>query len=275
MPLSSNSTILKLTLPLTEAERIAFSSGNLLRIAVSPRRQLILPSHAIMVSMDSTKTITTSECGWKTLPALMPRDSSKTSRAIEPSRRARRAACVLFSALVAFAFLVPLTACHASEEAVVSQRVTDAIAAFQKGDEAAQNALLDADNNPFLGFGVSDKDAAATLLKHFSYSLGTVTVNEGGETAQVVVHAQNVDIKQLMQDATQKTMDDAITMQSTTDNQEEIEQNLSKGILDAAGADDAQTISADVTVNLKKENGSWSFVDPAEILNVLLAGKTI
>ncbi len=156
----------------------------------------------------------------------------------------------------------------------MSSKVTDAITAFQKGDEGAQDSLLGADDNPFLGFGVSDKDATADLLKHFSYSLGDVTVDEGGETAQVVVYAQNIDIKQLMQDATQNTLEDAITLHSTTDNQAEIAQNLSKGILSDAAAEDAQTISADVTVNLKKDNGNWSFVDPHEILKVLFAGKT-
>lgn len=176
---------------------------------------------------------------------------------------------------IVLAFLMPLTACHPSDEAAVSSKVTDAIMAFQKGDEGAQNALLGSDDNPFLGFGVSDKDATADLLKNFSYSLGDVTVDEGGETAQVVVHAQNIDIKQLMQDATQNTMEDVITLHSTTDNQAEITQNLSNEILNAAGAEDAQTISADVTVSLKKDNGNWSFVDPHEILKVLFAGKTI
>lgn len=196
-------------------------------------------------------------------------------RTLHASGRLHQAALTVFSVFIVLAFLVPLTACHASDEAAVSSKVTDAITAFQKGDEGAQNALLGSDDNPFLGFGVSDKDATAGLFKNFSYSLGDVTVDEGGETARVVVHTQNVDIKQLMQDATQKVMNDAITLHSTADNQAEIAQNLSNEILNAAGAEEAQTISADVTVNLKKDDGNWSFIDPSEILKVLFAAKTI
>lgn len=184
--------------------------------------------------------------------------------------------CLTFCLVLAFTLIaMPLYGCQGNDEAQITQKVSDAIAAFKNGNEGAQNELISQDENPFLGFGVSDKDATTALLKHFSSSIEGVSIDEGAQTAQVVVHASNVSIKAIMEAATQKTMDDAITLSVTPDNKEEIAKSLSQEVLDAAASDDADIISADITVNVKNENGAWVFVDAHEILEVLFVGESI
>ena len=193
-------------------------------------------------------------------------------------RGARRSAASRFLSLVAAALLLvcglgaaaALSACQADETTVVSKKVESAISVFKNSSSAEESALIADNQNPFLGFGVSEQEAASSLLKNFSYELGDVAID--GDAASVTVHATNADITSVMQNVTQQTLGDAITTKAQESNAAEIQSMLSKNILDAMAADDAQTVSQDIVVNFVRDGESWDFSDPSQILQVLFAG---
>lgn len=165
-----------------------------------------------------------------------------------------------------------LSGCKSDDTTVVSQKLESAIFAFKNSQHAEETKLIADNQNPLLGFGVAEQEAAASCLKHFGYEIGDVTID--GDRASATVHATNADFNAVMQAATQQALENAIKTKTQQANGPEIENMLSKGILDGMAAEDAKIVFADIVVNLTRNANEWTFDDPSQILQILFAGES-
>ena len=191
----------------------------------------------------------------------------------------RSVVAVMAAAVLATTAMFGTVACSKDEGPIIQGQVDAALDGLKTVDDSTiEEVMGDSFVSEMSTYGVSATDIYRALVQHFEYKDNGVKVD--GDSATVSLTTTNVDVTSVMSSWQEEftafaQTDDAITLYTS-----EGQNGLIKKALDMLvanlSADDAPTVTADVTVDLTKDSdGDWGVKDESQLVTALFAGEDI
>lgn len=189
----------------------------------------------------------------------------------------RKALGLVFALVLVAVPAFALTGC-ANEEQAIKDFLSARLDSLKNADSDTLKSTVGDDTwNEISKYGIDPAEFYGACYKHLSYKVNGVKVD--GEKATADLNITNVDINKVANDWS----DDLANYMSTAEGLQDYFTNGEEGIMkeylpklvDALGADDAPTKTADVQIDLEKKDGSWQASDENQVATALFAGADL